>query len=96
MQAGTASAAIRRHGERDRRDRGPNESVAGVRCAQPQNARIDIGSSSAQASAFTYSVPDGTQDLSFIVVRVHDGPFLVPFTVIDGDGEWATFIGAGS
>jgi hypothetical protein len=74
----------------------PSNSLRELRFSPPQNASIDIGTVQGQRGAFVYTVPAGTTELSFFVTRVADGSFMVPFTVIDDDGEWPTFVGEGS
>jgi hypothetical protein len=47
--------------------------------------------------AFTVSLPPGTTQLTFTVGRATAGqPTTVNFTVVDGCGDWPTFVGGGS
>ena len=73
----------------------PANTLLEIRFAAPQNASIDVGAMRDQRGPFTYVVPSGTAELTFSITRLADGPYFVPFTVVDEDGEWSTFLGEG-
>jgi VCBS repeat-containing protein len=61
-----------------------------------QNARVSVGVQ-AIASGQTYAVPAATISVDFTVERVTPGQATtVPFSVLDGCGEWKTFVGGGT
>jgi hypothetical protein len=37
----------------------------------------------------------GTRQTVFVIQRLNSGAVIVPLTVIDGCGEWRTFVGGG-
>jgi hypothetical protein len=61
-----------------------------------QNARVTLNGQPV-TSGQTFSVPANTTALDFTVERATPGqPTTVPFTVVDGCGEWQTFVGGGT
>ena len=67
-----------------------------IRFGQFQNAKVTIGGQNV-ASGQVYTVPAGATSVDFTVERVTPGqPVMVPFTVVDGCGEWRTFVGGGN
>jgi hypothetical protein len=49
------------------------------------------------ASGEIYTVQSGAFALDFTVERVSPGqPTTVPFTIVDGCGEWSSFVGGGT
>ncbi len=73
----------------------PSNSLLELRFAPARNATVDVGEVRGQRDAFTYRAPHQTLEMTFSVTRIADGPFFVPFTVVDQDGEWTTFVGEG-
>lgn len=74
---------------------GPANTLREVRFGQMQNSSIDVGILHSQQGPLNYSVSGNTAELTFTVNRLTDGGYFVPFTVVDADGEWPTFVGAG-
>jgi hypothetical protein len=75
---------------------GANNSVRQLRFGAATNASIQAGGQTA-AGNFTMTPPAGTAATTFIVQRVQAGqPVQVPLVVVDGCGEWPTFVGAGT
>jgi hypothetical protein len=61
-----------------------------------QNAKVTLNGQPL-SSGQTYSVPGGAGAADFTVERVTPGqPTTVPFTVVDGCGEWQTLVGGGA
>ena len=61
-----------------------------------QNAKVTLDGQPI-ASGQTFTVPTRTNRVSFTVERVNPGQATtVPFTVVDGCGEWPTFVGGGT
>ena len=48
------------------------------------------------AGNFTTSIPAGSTSTAFRVRRAQAGAMTVPVTVVDGCGDWPTFVGQGS
>jgi hypothetical protein len=64
-----------------------------------QNATVTVIGQGGQtiASGQTYTAPANLTAVDFTVERVTPGqPTTVPFTVVDGCGEWKTFVGGGT
>ncbi|MCC7370741.1 MAG: cellulase family glycosylhydrolase [Chloroflexi bacterium] len=74
---------------------GPANALHELRFGQPQNATVDVGALRGQRGPLNYSVSQSTAELTFTVNRLADGAYFVPFTVVDEDGLWTTFVGAG-
>jgi uncharacterized repeat protein (TIGR01451 family) len=67
-----------------------------VRFGAATNARIDVGDKQGQPGSFTYTPPGSTQTLTFTVHRAQAGQATqVPIVVVDGCGEWPSFVGGG-
>jgi large repetitive protein len=61
-----------------------------------QNAKVTLNGQTI-ASGQTYTAPANSIGADFTVERVTAGqPTTVPFTVVDGCGEWKTFVGGGT
>ena len=61
-----------------------------------QNATVTLNGQPV-TSGQTYTVPAGVTGVDFTVKRVAAGqPTTVPLTVVDGCGEWHTFVGGGA
>jgi hypothetical protein len=60
------------------------------------NATIDIGNRQGVTGHYTYTPPEGTTTMTFVVHRVAPGGAVtVPVTIADACGEWKTFVGGG-
>lgn len=77
---------------------GVNNAIREVRFGAANNLEIDIpGRASAPGGNFTHAVPAGRQHLTFVIRKQHAaGAATAPLIVVDGCGEWRTFVGGGS
>jgi len=74
----------------------PSNRLVELRFGTATNARITIGGQT-QTGNFTYLVPENMSELTLTITRVTAGqPTTVPLVVVDGCGEWPTFVGGGS
>jgi hypothetical protein len=74
----------------------PANALQSVRFGQGTNALIDAGGQTGSTGNFTATLPAGTQQTTFTVRRATAGQAVtVPLTVVDGCGEWPTFVGRG-
>jgi len=66
------------------------------------NARVTVtaptGGPAGQTSGFAFTPPAGTTQVSLTIQRVAEqgGATVAPVRIVDGCGEWPTFIGGGS
>ncbi|MCC6180120.1 MAG: carboxypeptidase regulatory-like domain-containing protein [Chloroflexi bacterium] len=76
---------------------GEGNELEHLRFGAARNARIDVdGGPTGAAGNVTYTVPAGRTQVTFTVTRATAGqPMQVPLIVVDGCGEWPTFVGAG-
>jgi len=72
-----------------------NNLLRELRFGTFQNARVTLNGQNV-ADGSTYTVPSGVVQVTFTVRRTTAGaPTTVPFTVVDGCGNWPTFVGGG-
>jgi N-acetylneuraminic acid mutarotase len=77
---------------------GSNNGLRSVRFASLANAVVNVGSQQNQTAPFAVSIPSGQEPtaLQFVVQRRTAGQATtVQLVVIDGCGEWSTFVGGG-
>jgi hypothetical protein len=77
---------------------GPNNGLRAVRFDSFANALVDVGSQQGQTAPFIVSIPAGQEpaSIAFVVRRQTAGqPTTVRLVVVDGCGEWSTFVGGG-
>jgi hypothetical protein len=73
-----------------------NNTLRQVTFGTFQNATVILNGQPV-TSGQTVTVPQHTVGVSFTVQRIaSDQPTTVPFTVVDGCGEWKTFVGGGA
>ena len=74
-----------------------NNALRQLRFGAFQNARVILnGQPIASGQTFTVADPANTHGVDFTIERVTPGQAaMVPFTVVDGCGEWPTFVGGG-
>ena len=66
-----------------------------VRFGTAANARVEAGTR-AEAGNFTVTLPGNSSTYSFTIKRTVPGTTItVPLTVVDGCGDWFTFVGGG-
>ena len=71
--------------------------LSSLRFGNATNAQIDVsGGQSNMTGNFVASIPAGTTSATFTVRRAQAGAMTVPLTVVDGCGDWPTFVGRGS
>lgn len=77
---------------------GENNAIREVRFGVANNLEIDIpGRASAAGGSFTHAPPVASQHLTFVIRRQQaGGAATAPLIVVDGCGEWRTFVGGGS
>lgn len=74
----------------------PNNSLQSIRFVTLQNAKVTVNCQPISACQ-TYTPPANSFALDFTVERAKRGEATtVPFTVVDGRGEWQTFVGDGT
>jgi hypothetical protein len=75
----------------------PANSVQRLRISNPVNALIDVQSGPTGISGdLDLALPANTQSLSFAIRRAAPGlATTVPFTVVDGCGDWKSLAGGG-
>ena len=74
-----------------------HHSLSSLRFGNATNARIDVpGGQSNMTGNFNVALPAGTTSTTFTVRRGQAGAMTVPLTVIDGCGDWRTFVGRGT
>jgi hypothetical protein len=71
-------------------------TATSIQFGQSTGAEVEIGPRPADSRPFTFTPPAGATQATFIVHRTAGGPVQTPFTVIDGCGEWRTFVGGGA
>jgi hypothetical protein len=75
----------------------PGNAIQALRFGRGTNALIDAGGQTGSTGNFTVTPPAGTQQTTFTVRRATAGQgFTVPLTVVDGCGDWPTFVGRGA
>jgi len=74
-----------------------NNALRQVKFGSFQNARVTLnGQPIPSGETFTIADPANTHGVDFVVERVTPGQATtVPFVVVDGCGEWPTFVGGG-
>jgi len=73
-----------------------HNTLTEVRFGQLQNAKVTLNGQTI-ASGQTYTVPANSVGVDFTVERVAAGQATtVPFVVVDGCGQWPTFVGGGA
>jgi hypothetical protein len=74
---------------------GNSAGVRSVRFTRLDNAVVDVGSRLNQTAPFELTFPPGQQpaSLQFTVRRQGAGATMVYLVVVDGCGEWPTFVG---
>jgi YVTN family beta-propeller protein len=80
------------------RDSQRSNALQSIRFGALQNAKVTLITLNGQAiaSGQTVTLPPGTASLDFTVERAAPGQqTTVPFTVVDGCGEWSSFVGGG-
>jgi hypothetical protein len=75
---------------------GANNQLQALNFTATNNARIDVAGRSGATGSFQVPLTSRPQQVTFTVQRVTTGVAMyVPFTVVDGCGNWQTFVGAG-
>jgi hypothetical protein len=75
---------------------GANNALRSLRFGAATNATIEAGGQSGPGSLMV-SLPAATRQYGFAVRRTTAGQAItVPLTVVDGCGEWPTFVGGGA
>jgi hypothetical protein len=73
-----------------------NNPLRELRLGAIQNAKVTVNGQPI-ATGQAYAVPANTIAVDLVVERERPGqPTTVPFTVMDGCGEWQTFVGGGA
>ena len=71
-------------------------SMTSLRFGTLSNARVTVGGQTNTQGNFTITFPGGVTQTTFTVDRVTDGASTtVPLVVVDGCGDWSTFVGGG-
>ncbi len=74
----------------------PSDPLSQLRFGRFQNAKVTLNGQPI-ADGQTFTVPPNTSAIDFTVERVTPGQATtVPLIVVDGCGEWPTFVGGGS
>lgn len=74
----------------------PSNALRQVRFGAASNALIDAGSQVGRSGSFSLALPSSPSQFSFTVRRATAGvATTVPLTVVDGCGDWPTFVGGG-
>jgi hypothetical protein len=74
----------------------PTNGIREVRFGAARNASIDAGGQAGRTGSFTVPLATPPHQFTFTVRRVTAGAATtVPFTVVDGCGDWPTFVGGG-
>lgn len=74
----------------------PTNTIRSIQFGRNTNAEIEAPGRAASAEAFSLETPADTTQTSFTVHRTGNGPVQAPFVVVDGCGEWRTFVGGGA
>jgi hypothetical protein len=74
----------------------PANTVNSIQFGPSTSAEVEIPGRPASSGAFTLDLPAGTTHTAFTVHRTASGPVNMPFTIVDGCGEWGTFVGGGA
>jgi hypothetical protein len=84
------------HIEATQLNTGQNNRVSELRFGQLANARVTLNGQTVSDNQ-TVTLPANMFGADFTVERVTPGQATtVPFTVVDGCGEWKTFVGGGA
>lgn len=77
----------------------PSNALGSLRFGDPRamdNALIDIpGGPTGMSTAFTHTLPASTTSFQFFVRRAAGGATTAFVVVVDGCGDWPTFVGGG-
>jgi VCBS repeat-containing protein len=74
----------------------PGNPLSQIRFGTLQNARVTLNGQTMSTGQIV-TIPSGTTALDFTVERLTPGQATtVPFTVVDGCGEWPSFVGGGA
>src|SRR6185436_19383342 len=73
----------------------PNNTLQELRFGTAQNAVIEVNGQSRGAGNSSVALVPGTRQTVFVIRRLNLGAVIVPLSVIDGCGEWRTFVGGG-
>jgi len=74
----------------------PTNQLVALRFASATNATVDVAGRAGQSGSFAVALAAGTMQTSFTVNRVSAGQAsVVNFVVVDGCGDWPTFVGSG-
>ena len=74
----------------------PGNRLSQIRFGTLQNARVTLNGQTVSTGQIV-TIPSGTTALDFTVERLTPGQATtVPFTVVDGCGEWPSFVGGGA
>jgi hypothetical protein len=74
----------------------PTNALQALRFGAGTNTLVDAGTQVGATGSFTVTLPPGTQQTTFTVRRATAGQAMtVPLTVVDGCGDWPTFVGRG-
>ena len=74
----------------------PANTIRSIQFGPSTNAEVEVTDRPASGAAFALDMPPGATQASFTVHRTANGPVQTPFTVVDGCGEWRTFVGGGA
>jgi len=62
-----------------------------------RNVVVDVGATTGRTADFSVSLPLNTTQMVILARPASPGqPFMLPMIVVDGCGEWRTFVGAGA
>jgi hypothetical protein len=76
---------------------GAGNTLQAIRFGAARNATIDVtGGSTGSVGNVNQAYPAGTTQAAFVVHRQGGGAMTAPFTVVDGCGDWPTFVGGGT
>jgi hypothetical protein len=76
---------------------GGTNTIQQLQFGPASNGRIDVPNGPADSPGnVNQNQPANTTSVTFNVRRVAAGAFTIPFTVVDGCGNWKTFVGGGS
>jgi len=67
-----------------------------IRFGPMQNASVEVNGGPTGSGSLTFRPPSGTTQMIFYVRRQAAGAATVPLTVVDGCGEWQSFVGGGT
>jgi hypothetical protein len=76
---------------------GATNTIQSLNFGAAANARIDVPNGPANSTGnVNQPQPANTTEVTFNIRRIGAGAFTVPFTVVDGCGNWPTFAGGGA